>query len=86
MKKNLAKKMTNPYYFTDRNLKVGFKTNLDSHLTNHANSRITIKPNYPEIEIDVRYIIKIIRELSVTCARLINQYKFKYQTVLFGNI
>ena len=28
LKKELAKKMNNPYYFTDSNLKVGFKINL----------------------------------------------------------
>ena len=37
LKKELAKKMINPYYFTYRNLRVGFKINLDSHHTNHAN-------------------------------------------------
>ena len=34
----LAEKMLNPYYFTDRNLKKGFKIYLDSHHINHANS------------------------------------------------
>ena len=73
--------MLNPYYFTDRNLKVGFKIDLDSHHINHANSKLTITLNYPEFGIEVRYINKIIKELSVIYARLINQYKFKYQTV-----
>ena len=41
----LARRMINPYYFTDRTLQVGFKINLDSHHTNHANSKITILPN-----------------------------------------
>ena len=81
LNKELAKKMINPYYFTDRNLKVGFKINLDSHNLHHANSKLTIIPNYPEFGIDVRYINKIMKELSVIYARLINQYKFKYQTV-----
>ena len=74
--------MLNPYYFTDRNIKVGFKINLDSHHINHANSKLTIKPNYPEFGIDVRYINKIMKELAVIYARLISQYIFKYQTVL----
>ena len=59
--------MINPYYFTDRNLKLGFKVNLDSHHMNHANSNLTIIPKYPE--------------LSVIHAILINQFIFKYQTV-----
>ena len=52
--------MTNPYYFTDRNLNAGFNITLESHHTNHANSKLTITPTYPEFGIEVRYIIKII--------------------------
>ena len=37
--KELAKNMLNLYYFTDRNLKVGFKINLDSRHINHAISK-----------------------------------------------
>ena len=89
LNKELAKKMINPYYFTDRNnfsnywigLQIGFKINLDSHNIHHANSKLTIIPNYPEFGIEVRYINKIMKELAVIYARLINQYKFKYQTV-----
>ena len=81
LNKELAKKMTNPYYFTDRALKVGFKINLDSRHINHANSKLTIIPNYSEFGIEVRYINKIIEELSIIYARIINQYKFRYQTV-----
>ena len=81
LNKELAKKMIIPYYFTDRNLKVGFKINLDSHHINHLNSKITITPNFKEFGIEVRYINKIIKEMSVIYARLINQYKFRYQTV-----
>ena len=73
--------MINPYYFTDRALQIGFKINLDSHNLHHANSKLTIIPNYPEFGIEVRYIKKILKELAVIYARLINQYKFKYQTV-----
>ena len=39
-------------------------------------------PNYPEFGIEVRYINKIMKELSVIYARLINQYKFKYHTII----
>ena len=81
LNKELAKNMINPYYFTDRALQVGFKINLDSHNINHVNSKVTITPNFKEFGIEVRYINKIIKKLSVIYARLINQYKFRYQTV-----
>ena len=75
LNEELAKKVLNPYYFTDRNLKVGSKMNLDSHHINHGISKINITPNYPEFGIEVRYINKIIKDLSNLYARLINQYK-----------
>ena len=77
----LAKMMINPYYFIDKNLKIGFKINLESHNFSHANSILTITPNFPEFGIEYRYINKIIKELSVIYARLINQYIFKYHTL-----
>ena len=79
--KKLAKMMINPYYFIDENLKNGFKIILESHNISHANSILTIIPNFPEFCIEFRYINKIIKELSVIYARLINQYKFKYHTL-----
>ena len=81
LNKELAKKMINHYYFTDRNLKVGLKIILHSHHVNHVNSKLTIIPIYHEIGIETRYIDKIKKELSVIYARLINQYKYKFQTV-----
>ena len=81
LNKELARKMINPYYFTDRALQVGFKINLDSHNLHHANSKLTIIPNYPEFGIEFRYINKIMKESAVIYARLKNQNKFKYQTV-----
>ena len=81
LNKELARKMINPYYFTDRNLKIGFKINLDSHNINHANSKVTITPNFPEFGIEFCYNKKIMKELSVIYARLINQFKFRYLTV-----
>ena len=81
LNKELARKMINPYYFTDRNLKVAYKINLDSHNLHHTNSKLTITPTFPEFGIEFRFINKIVKELSVIYARLINQYKFKYQTV-----
>ena len=50
-------------------------------LINHANSKLTIIPNYLEFGIEVRCINKIMKKLSIIYARLMNQYKFKYQTV-----
>ena len=79
--KELAKIMINPYYFINRNLKIGFKINLESHNFSHANSILTITPNFPEIGIEIRYINEIVKELSVIYARLINQYKSKYHTL-----
>ena len=76
--KQLAKLMTNPYCFIDKNLKIGFKINLESHNFSHANSILTISPKFPEFGIEFRYINKIVKELSFTYARLVNQYKFKY--------
>ena len=65
LNKKLAKKMINLYDFTDRNLKVGFKINIDSHHVNQTNSKLTNAPNYPEFGIEDHYFIKIIKELSV---------------------
>ena len=70
LNEELARKMINPYYFTGRNLKVGFNITLESHHVNHANSKLTITPNYPELGIEVRYVNKIMKELSVFYARL----------------
>ena len=65
---------------------MGLKIDLDSHHINHANSKLTITPNYPEFGFEVRYIKKIMKEYSVIYARLINQYKFKYQTVFSARL
>ena len=81
LNKELARRMINPYYSTDRNLKVAYKINLDNHNINHAISKLTITPTFQEFGIEFRFINKILKELSVIYARLINQYKFRYQTV-----
>ena len=81
LNKELAKKMINPYYFSDRNLRVAYKINLDSHNLHHANSKLTISSNFENTGIEFRFINKIMREMSIIYARLINQYKFKYQCV-----
>ena len=79
--KELAKIMINPYYFIDKNLKIGFKNNLESHIISHANCILIITPNFPEFGIEFRYINKIVKELSVIYARLMNQYKFNNHTL-----
>ena len=73
--------MPNPNYFTDRALQVSFNISLDSHHINHAISKVIVRPNYSEFGNEVRFINKIMRELSVVYARVLNQYKFKCQTV-----
>ena len=80
--KELAKKMNNPYYFIDENLKIGSKINLESHNINHANSLLNIEPNFPAIGIETRYIKKILKEMATIYDRLINHYKFKYHIII----
>ena len=82
LNEKLAKKMINPYYFTDGVLQIRFNVTLESHHNNHANSKLKIKPNYAEFGIEVRYIKKIIIEICVSYARLKDQYEFKKQSVL----
>ena len=79
--KELAKMMINPYYFIDENLKNGFKINLGSHNFSHANSILTVTPKFPEFGIEYRYNNKIVKDLSVFYARLLNQYKFNCHTL-----
>ena len=61
--------------------KLHFKFNLDSHHINHLNSKLTILSNFENTGIEFRFINKIMREMSIICSRLINQYNFRYQTV-----
>ena len=81
LNKELARKMINPNYFTDRNLKIAYKINLDSHNLHHTNSKLSITPTFQNSWIELRFNNKIMKELAVIYARLINQYKFKNQTV-----
>ena len=81
--KILLKQMINPYYFTDENLKIGFKINLDSQNINHANSILSIRPNYPDSGNEKRHLNKVSKEMATIYARLKNQYKFKYH-ILFS--
>ena len=54
---------------------------MESHNINHAISILTITRNFAEFGIELRYINKIMNELSVIYARLIHQYNFKYHTL-----
>ena len=69
--------MINPYYFIDENLKTGFKINLESHNNNHSNSLLNIEPKFPDIGLETRYVIEILKEMATIYVRLINQYKLK---------
>ena len=80
LNEELATKMINRY-FTDRSLQAFFDFTLESHRINHSNSKVTIETNFSESAIDFRYIKKVLKEMSVIYARLINQYKFEYQKV-----
>ena len=60
---------------------MGFNINKDSHNDNHANSKLSITASYPEFGIEFRYTNKNLKKLSFIYARLISQYKFRYQTV-----
>ena len=60
---------------------MGFKINSDSHHINHANSELTITPNYLDFGIDVRCIKIFLKQLSFIYSRLTNQYLFEYKTV-----
>ena len=68
--KESARKMIKTFHFTDRSLKMEFKINSDSHHINHAISKVTITPNYPELGIEVHFIKKIMKGLSVIYAEL----------------
>ena len=77
--KEIAKRMLNPYYFSQR-YEPQYKIILDSHHMNHLNSKITIKSKY-DLPIQINDTKNILREMSNIYARLINQNKFKYQVV-----
>ena len=61
--KEKAKKMINPYYFTDENLKIDFKINLESHNFIHANPLFKNTSNFPEFEIEFKFIMKTIKKI-----------------------
>ena len=85
LNKLLAKKMLNPYYFKNKNLYNILKINLDSHHINHLNSKITISSTTVHNEIDKDLINELVKEMCIIYARLISQYKFKYQCTFFSS-
>ena len=60
--KQIAKRMTNPYYFIVENIKLGFRINLKSQYNGHANSFLNIIPNFPDIGIETRCNNKILKK------------------------
>ena len=85
LNKKIAEKMNNIYYLTDGALQVGFDITSDSHLINHSFSKLTIITNLKDIGIGFQYIIEILNKMANICARLINQYKYNYQTLFSPN-
>ena len=83
--KEIPKRTINSNYFTVENLKIRIEIILGSHNINHANSFLNIIPNFPDIGIETRYIIEILKEMATIYARLINQYKFKYHILFSAN-
>ena len=79
LENEIAKRMISPYYFS-RRFENQYKINLDSHNVNHLNSKITITNKY-DFPIEMYDVDSILREMSIIYARLIDQYKFKYQVV-----
>ena len=84
LNKEIVEKMLNPYYFKNKNLYNILKINLDSHHVNHLNSKLTISSTteYNSIDMDFKNIL--VKEMSNIFTRLINSFKFKYQTVLLA--
>ena len=74
MDKQLAKKMINPYIFTDKALQVGFNVRLNSHHIDHlvfSISKKSSKPIFPELGIESKYINKKIQKLATIYIKLI---------------
>ena len=77
--KELAKHMINPYYFS-RRYEPQYEVNLDQHHPKHLNTKTTPKSKY-NLGVELIDLNKIFKEMSTIYARLIEQYKFKYQVV-----
>ena len=79
LNKELAKKYEIPTILKINYFINFLKINLDSHQINHLNSKITISSITEHNEIDMDLINRLVKEMSIIYARLIDQYKFKYQ-------
>ena len=73
LKKYLARKTINPYYFSARALNFGFKIALDTYHISHSNSKLAVQPNFTEFGNEFGYIKKILREMATIDAGLKNQ-------------
>ena len=60
IEKQLAKKMMNPFYFSDRALQVGLNITLDTQHINHGSFKLTNQPNCKEIGIEIKFVNKIL--------------------------
>ena len=74
--------MNNPDHFFDKILKTIFRSIPESNTILHAISILSNTPNYTDIGIETRYINEILKEMATSYARLRNQFKFKYHTLL----
>ena len=73
-KKN-EQRIKNPDNDNDRKLQIELKINKD-----YPCLTFILKPNVLEYNVELHYINHIIKQLSNIYVRLINQYKFRYQT------
>ena len=76
----------NLYYFTDRILKIAYDINIDIHHDKHAISTIISTSKFNDIGFDIVHIFKILEELAEIFAKLIGQFKFKYQLTFLAII
>ena len=74
--KKVRQRIRNSYYDNDRGLRLELKIVKDSPCLTFI-----ITPYESVNEVEIFYINQIIKRLSNIYARLINQYKFRYQTV-----
>ena len=81
-KKEIVRKVVSPYHFTDRVINFAYNNNLDSHKINHANSKITIKPN--NLDIEKTLVNKIRKHKANLHARILIQHGLKIQTSTFS--
>ena len=60
-------------------LKIAYDIKIDSHHDKQANSILTISSKFNNIGVDINHINNKTEEMSHISAKLINQFKFKYQ-------